>query len=265
VAVENDMRSRLRGLAHRALHATGHQLVPIQSAAEDEDPYPDLVDPGFKALCRRCSPFTMTSVERMYALHQAIGHVHRAAIAGDVVECGVWRGGSTMLAALRLLELGDSERSLWLYDTFAGMPDPGKHDADASGTSIAAEWDRYRGRTDDLMFAYATLDDVRANMATTSFPADRLHYVRGMVEETIPATAPERIALLRLDTDWYESTRHELEHLYPRLAPGGVLIIDDYGHWQGARKAVDEWLAAIDAPPLLVRVDYTGRVAVKPS
>ena len=75
---------------------------------------------------------------------------------------------------------------------------------------------------------------------------------------------PERIALLRLDSDWYESTRHELEHLYPLLAPGGVLIIDDYGAWQGARRAVDEWRAAIPAPPLLLRVDSTGRVGTKP-
>ena len=72
---------------------------------------------------------------------------------------------------------------------------------------------------------------------------------------------PERIALLRIDTDWYESTRHELVHLYPRLSPGGVLIIDDYGHWQGARKAVDEYF---QAGLFLNHIDYTGRLAIKP-
>ena len=90
-----------------------------------------------------------------------------------------------------------------------------------------------------------------------------MRFVPGRVEETIPEAAPERIAVLRLDTDWYESTRHELEHLFPRLAVGGVLIIDDYGHWQGARRAVDEYLAASGARLLLSRIDYTGRMAVK--
>ena len=77
----------------------------------------------------------------------------------------------------------------------------------------------------------------------TGYPPERIHFVRGPVEETLPAGAPDEIALLRLDTDWYESTRHELEHLYPRLAAGGVLLVDDYGHWEGARKAVDEYFA----------------------
>ena len=85
------------------------------------------------------------------------------------------------------------------------------------------------------------------------------------MEETIPGRAPERIALLRLDTDWYESTRHELEHLWERLEPGGVLIIDDYGHWAGAREAVDEFFAKRSDAPLLTRVDYTGRIGVKAS
>jgi hypothetical protein len=88
--------------------------------------------------------------------------------------------------------------------------------------------------------------------------------VRGKVEDTVPGSAPAQIAVLRLDTDWYESTRHELEHLIGRLAPNGVLIIDDYGHWEGARKAVDEWLASFDRPVLLSRIDYTGRMAVVP-
>ena len=95
------------------------------------------------------------------------------------------------------------------------------------------------------------------------YPAERIHFVQGKVEETIPRVLPERIALLRLDTDWYESTRHELIHLYPKLCAGGVLVLDDYGHWQGSRKAVDEWMAQTGTRMLLNRVDYTGRIAVK--
>ena len=104
---------------------------------------------------------------------------------------------------------------------------------------------------------------MRALLLNTGYPHDLLHFVRGPVEQTVPAQAPARLALLRLDTDWYESTRHELEHLFPRLAPGGVLMIDDYGHWEGARRAVDEYFASEHPPLLLSRVDYTGRVAVK--
>ena len=92
----------------------------------------------------------------------------------------------------------------------------------------------------------------------------RVHLIKGMVEQTIPHDAPDQIALLRLDTDWYESTAHELKHLYPRLANRGIMIIDDYGHWQGARMAVDEFIQAQDFKPFLHRIDYTGRLIVKP-
>jgi hypothetical protein len=85
----------------------------------------------------------------------------------------------------------------------------------------------------------------------------------GKVEDTIPADIPEKIALLRLDTDWYESTKHELIHLFPRLQKGGVLIIDDYGFWKGARKAVDEYFAENNIQILLNRIDDTGRMAIK--
>jgi hypothetical protein len=100
-------------------------------------------------------------------------------------------------------------------------------------------------------------------MDSTGYPSDLINYVEGKVEETIPVNAPDQISLLRLDTDWYESTKHELIHLYPRLVEGGVLIIDDYGHWQGARRAVDEYIEENNLPLLLCRIDYTGRITVK--
>jgi hypothetical protein len=100
-------------------------------------------------------------------------------------------------------------------------------------------------------------------MAETGYPPERIHYHAGKVEDTIPAGAPAEIALLRLDTDWYESTRHELEHLYDRVPAGGVIIADDYATWQGARKAVDEFLERTGARLLLVPI-AAGRIAVKP-
>jgi hypothetical protein len=97
----------------------------------------------------------------------------------------------------------------------------------------------------------------------TGYPPEKVHFVKGMVEDTIPEQSPDGIALLRLDTDWYQSTKLELLHLYPRLANQGVLIIDDYGHWQGARRAVDEFISELRDPILLHRIDYTGRIAIK--
>jgi O-methyltransferase len=222
--------------------------------------WPADLPPAFSPLYERCAPYTMTSAERMYALYEAIRYVVAADVAGDVVECGVWRGGSSMLAALTLSHLGTSRR-LWLYDTFEGMPPPGAHDVRYSGEHAAASLDpaqRIAGVSND--WAWATLEDVTSNMGSTGHWD--LELVAGMVEDTIPARVPETISLLRLDTDWYESTRHELEQLYPRLSQGGVLIIDDYGHWKGARRAVDEYFR--ERPILLNRIDYTGRIAVKP-
>ncbi len=196
----------------------------------------------------------------MYALYEAVRYVDAAGIEGDIVECGVWRGGSSMMAALAQAQIGLTRR-MWLYDTFEGMPPPSVHDVRYSGEPAAETLDpteRVPGVSND--WAWATADDVRSNMQATGH--SDLEFVVGKVEDTIPARAPETIALLRLDTDWYESTRHELEHLYPRLAAGGVLIIDDYGHWQGARQAVDEYFRT--RPILLNRIDYTGRIAVKP-
>jgi O-methyltransferase len=234
----------------------------VQQTPADAPSHPDL-EPEFVTLYDRCEAATMTSIERMYALYQAVRYVHAASIPGDVVECGVWRGGSSMLAALTLDSLGDRERHVWLYDTFEGMPPPA--DADRSYTGEHA-MDVLK-RTDtagEHTRAIAGLDEVRANLASTSYPADHLHFVEGMVEETVPSIAPERISILRLDTDWYESTRHELRHLWPRLSPGGVLIVDDYGHWEGARQAVDEFLDTIE-PVLIHRIDYSGRIALKPN
>jgi O-methyltransferase len=217
--------------------------------------------PADRALVLRVAPFTMTSLDRRASLLGAIDHVVRHGVAGDIVECGVWRGGSMMLAALALMARGDTSRDLWLYDTFEGMSAPGAEDRAASGESAAAQLARTpRG---EGVWCEAGLADVRANLASTGYPAERIHFVEGKVEDTIPATLPARIALLRLDTDWYESTRHELRHLYPLLSRQGILLVDDYGYWQGARQAVDEYFAARPGPVYLHRVDNTARLVVK--
>lgn len=205
----------------------------------------------------------MTSVERMYALDQAIRYIERAEISGDIVECGVWRGGSSLLAALTLAAAGSFERMLHLFDTFEGMPPPNEQDVRAAtGESAANILARHeRQAAVDNVWAYATLHDVKQTMRLASYP--NITYEAGPVEETLPAATPREIAILRLDTDWYGSTRHELLHLYPHLSDGGVLIVDDYGYWKGARTAVDEYFESRAEALLLNRIDDTGRIAVK--
>lgn len=218
------------------------------------------VDRVSRQMFQRVAPFTMTSPERVAAVCNAVHYVTRAKIPGAYVECGVWRGGSSMAAALCLQADGAQDRELYLFDTFEGMSTPTEHDVRADDSASAAGL-LDRSLKTEKIWCCASLEDVEANMASTGYPSNKVHLCKGMVEETLPREAPETIAILRLDTDWYESTKHELEHLYPRLAVGGVLIIDDYGYWAGARKAVDEYFA--DRPVLLSRIDRTGRIAIK--
>jgi O-methyltransferase len=245
-----------RQLATGWLARLGYFLPPLLS--------PDY-EPELERTIRRVRRHTMTTPRRIAALCDSVEYAVRAEVPGAVVECGVWKGGSMMAAALTLLGLGASDRDLHLFDTFQGMPPPTEEDVFSAydGYSPVRHW-RRREREGHNTWHYVPADEVRAALLSTGYPAERVHLVEGRVEDTLPERAPDRIAVLRLDTDWYESTRHELEHLYPRLAPGGVLILDDYGHYEGARRAVDEYMAASGERLLLNRIDYTGRVAVKP-
>jgi O-methyltransferase len=219
----------------------------------------------FLQLYESCRDETLTSIERMYSLNQATCYVLDRDVPGDLVECGVWRGGSVMLMAYTLLSRGCTDRTIWLYDTFDGASPPGDEDVQAMSGRRARDILNERERSqDDPFWAVAPRALVERNLRRTRYPMHRFRLVQGDVLATIPAEIPASLAVLRLDTDWYRSTSHELEHLYPRLSPGGVLIIDDYGYWRGARKATDEYFQAVDARPLLNRIDYTGRICVKP-
>jgi O-methyltransferase len=231
-------------------------------ASDEPAAWPD-VPADFAETWAAVRHYTMTSPERVIALCEATRYVQENAIAGSVVECGVWKGGSMMAVARTLLKAGDASRDLYLFDTFEGMAPPSPHDVDVGGRAAEVLLRTSDQAQSDSVWCRAGLDEVKEAVGSTGYPADKVHYVKGRVEATIPGAAPERIALLRLDTDWYESTRHELEHLFPRLVAGGVLIIDDYGHWKGARKAVDEYLRQHGVKLLLNRIDYTGRIAVK--
>jgi hypothetical protein len=226
--------------------------------------FPPDFDEATRKLIRYVQPYTMTSMERLFSLRRSVEYIVGADIPGDIVECGVWKGGSMMAVARTLMELGDVSRELYLFDTFDGMPAPTAADKQHSGEA-AIDLLRQSDRETSHVWAFSPLDEVKRAMQDTGYAKDKIIFIKGRVEETIPLNAPAQIAILRLETDWYESTYHELVHLYPRLSIGGVLIIDDYGHWQGARRAVDEYFSQQKVRPLLNRIDYTGRLCVKPA
>jgi O-methyltransferase len=222
------------------------------------------LEPDFLELYELCREETMTSIERMYALYTATRHAIDRPVPGDFVECGVWRGGSVMLMALTLLRYGVTDRVLWLYDTFDGMTAPSVEDVQELSGRPANEILAERQKSlSDPFWGVAPRTVVERNLRQTGYPPHHLRFIEGDVRTTLPPAQPDEIALLRLDTDWYASTRHELEYLYPRLARGGVLIVDDYGYWRGARKATDEYLDSLPRRPLLQRIDYTGRMCIK--
>jgi O-methyltransferase len=227
-----------------------------------------LVDYGFdattKQIIEQVSPYTMVSPERISSVIESVRYVVRADIPGAIVECGVWRGGSMMAAALALLDAGVTDRDLYLFDTFEGMTAP--TEVDRSRGVLASEVrDKYeRVGEEGSTLAYASLEDVQEAMKSTGYPAERIHYVKGRVERTVPDSVPDAIAMLRLDTDWYESTKHELTHMTPVISPFGIVIIDDYGCWEGARKATDEFVADYPLPIMLHRIDRDGRAFILP-
>lgn len=225
---------------------------------------PDL-SPETVATIKFVRPYTMTTVQRIEAVISGTHHVVKNQIPGAFVESGVWMGGSIMAAARTLGELGDLERDLYLYDTFEGLPAPGEHDRIVGSTEhVGGLYAEMNSAAGDKPYLEAPIDLVRANVAKTGYPPERVHAIAGMVEDTIPSTAPDQVAFLRLDTDWYSSTKVEMETLFPRLEAGGILILDDYGYLEGARKAVDEYLATYPEPMFLHRIDKSGRLAVKP-
>ncbi|RPD51331.1 TylF/MycF/NovP-related O-methyltransferase [Paracnuella aquatica] len=242
----------------RILRRFGLELVRLDKQKIPVDFEQQHVD-----LIRLVQPYTMTSPERIFGLAEAVNYIVKNQIEGDVVECGVWKGGSMLAVAQTLLNLQETKRHLYLYDTFEGMPAPEMEDVSYADQQASELLAADANKEKNLVWAYSALETVRQTMQLCKYPDAHIHYVQGKVEDTIPATMPGKIALLRLDTDWYASTKHELEHLFPLLVPGGVLIIDDYGFWKGARKAVDEYFQEHKTRILLNRMDETGRIAVK--
>jgi len=238
----------------------GYEVISLSAKSR----HPADFDADLLEIIDKVKPFTMTSAERISAVVSAVQYVTQFNIEGAFVECGVWRGGSSMAMLYALQKLDRTDRDLYMYDTFTGMDAPGEFDISAAGNSAQGTLDKMNASEHSPEWCLASFEDVQTNISSAGYPANKIKLIEGNVEDTLPRRMPEDIALLRLDTDWYESTKHELTHLYPRLSKNGILIIDDYGHWQGARKAVDDYFEEIKEPVYLNRIDYTGRLVVKP-
>lgn len=219
--------------------------------------YPEIVEEAFWEIAQRSVRYTLLSIEQLYDVYKSIEYLCKSGIQGDVVECGVYKGGSMLMAADALAHFGSTSRKIYLFDTFEGMTHPTAHDVNLQGESMLERYTKYDHTTPCF------LEETKHNLRLTRYPFERLIFVKGPVEQTIPNTLPERIAFLRLDTDWYASTKHELIHLYPRVVAGGVVTIDDYGAYQGARQAVDEYLRETKQSLRLFRIDYTCRSTIK--
>jgi len=213
------------------------------------------------ATLQMVKPITMTSWNRLQAIAIAVRYINSNSIGGDFVECGVWAGGS--IAAAAKLDTKPESRKYWLYDTFEGMTRPTIEDSELA----LIEWETKVNADGTSEWCRANQDQVMKNLIEVGVDTNKCVFVVGDVTETllIDSNLPESIALLRLDTDWYKSTKIELETLYSRLSPGGVLIIDDYGDWEGSRRATEEFFSQHDFTPLLFPIDSAGRILVKPS
>jgi O-methyltransferase len=205
------------------------------------------------------SPYTLTKLDTIQSLIDSVKYLTKNNIEGDFIECGVWKGGSIMTMIKTLQELNVNDRNIFLYDTFTGMSKPTSEDI-ASNGRIASEL--FTGVPDDDPGAIS-LEEVQRNVSSLNYDENKIHYIKGKVEDTLPKNTHEKIALLRLDTDWYESTKCELELLFPKLVKGGILIIDDYGDWDGSKKATKEYLKENGIKMMLHRLPGNERIAIK--
>ncbi len=251
----------VRKVLNKVLRPAGYEL----GRSRDNPKYPGDFTPGDVEIIEASRHCTMAkTVDKIFPIINAVRYITQRALPGSIVECGVWRGGMMMAAARTLLELGDRTRDIYLFDTFEGMVEPTEKDTDIRGKKAMTRFqEAERTSTGGVDWCYASIEEVTRNLQSTGYAKDKLHFIKGRVEDTLPAQAPGQIAILRLDTDWYSSSKHEMEHLFPRLVSGGVLILDDYGYWKGCREATDEYFAAHKVQMHLVRVDEACRVGVK--
>lgn len=257
------LMQKLKGLIQSALMMFGFQIVrtngksselPVEFSPEDRELIEYVVD----------NNLSMVTVAGLCATLKAAKYVAENQIDGDFVECGVWKGGNALIAAEIFRRYG-LDKKVYLFDTFMGMTEPSGDDRAIADNKPAINKYKTEQRQTHNNWCYSPIEEVRANFAKRDMLSKSTVFVQGPVEETLLVTSnvPAKISILRLDTDWYESTKIELETLYPKISLGGCLIIDDYGFWSGSRKATDEYLQQLHPRPLLNVTDASRRIAIK--
>lgn len=248
-----------------ALRACGILKAPPPQAQAGMEPPPELSQDEIEWVRYiKANNLSMTSYERLWATAMACRHALNRGIPGGFVECGVWRGGNALLAA-HIFKQHGADRDVYLFDTFAGMTEPTPEDRERASGRPAMDDFLAHQEADRNTWCLSGLDEVRNHFAQAGLLSERVHFIQGDVLQTlaVDSNLPEAISVLRLDTDWYASTRMELERLYPRLSPGGTVMIDDYGYWTGSRKATDEYFERHGNRPFLHCIDPSGRAGVK--
>jgi O-methyltransferase len=254
---------RMKRLARKVLSKAGYVILRASKGTVLTD-YPIELS---KEECRIIDSvireqLTMVSFERLVATLMACKYVLENSIEGDFVECGVWRGGNAIVAA-EMFKLYSSDKHVWLFDTFLGMTQPTGLDTDQMGNLAEGKYLAQKSEGFNN-WCYASLEDVTNSFDKRKLLGQNIHFIKGDVTETLKTRIlPTKISVLRLDTDWYESTKVECQVLYPKLSIGGCFVIDDYGHWNGSRFAVDEYFKEVSNRPFLHATDYTGRIGVK--
>jgi len=193
----------------------------------------------------------------------AVRYVMDNDISGAIVECGV-EEGNFQAACITELMARNQTRDIYLFDTFGGLTAPGENDYTnddtpffkMNNTEVVEEWNKHSVSSTINNWCYCSLERVQERLNTFGYDESKLHYVVGDVMNTlnVEANIPAQISILRLDTDWYTSSRFELEKLYSKVVSGGIVIFDDYYHWAGQRKAVDEFFAGLGFTPNLVKM-----------
>lgn len=207
---------------------------------------------------------TMIGWPRLHSLNDSLDQVIADNIHGDFVECGVWRGGCAALMLSKIIE-HRLDKKVWLYDTFQGMSQPTDQDIHMSGYTAKSEFNKLKSGNGFSDWCIASTHEVELTLNKICPYAERYSkFIVGKVEDTliIKENIPKSIGLLRLDTDWYESTKIEFETLYPLVSNYGIIIVDDYSDWQGSRKATDEYLAKLD-PKSFESSTVSGTLVIK--
>lgn len=250
------MNNFLKNLINKTLNQLGYSIInnnqKIVELSEKD-----------KNLINLISNYSMTPKIRIYNLLQALRYLKNKKILGDYVECGVWKGGNILLLK-KFLETEDMyQRNIYAYDTFEGMTSPDENDFEISNNNFATKLLEKDKNKKTNVWGICSLEEVKKNISINVKNLENIKFIKGPVENTLNENKniPEKISLLRLDTDWYQSTKKELEVLYEKVESGGVIIIDDYGHWGGSKKAVDEFFS--NKFVWMHYVDYACRLIIK--